>query len=111
LTISLVVLVAGNVDVLGIVHVYIGVLLRLSYLQSGDINADGTLNLKIRITRFFKLKVRRNVRYKLKGKSGGSSNSPGGPSGPFGIDAAAPAANNKAAIVDARVVRFLESLR
>lgn len=67
LTISLVVLIAGNVDVLGIVQVYIGVLLRLSYQDNGVIIADGSLSLSIRITRFFKIKVRAGVTYRMKG--------------------------------------------
>lgn len=67
LTISLVVLIAGNVDVLGIVQVYIGVMLRLSYQDNGVIIADGSLSLSIRITRFFKIKVRAAVTYRMKG--------------------------------------------
>ncbi len=117
LTVSLVVLVAGNVDVLGIVHVYIGVLLRLSYLESGDINADGTLQLRIRISRFFKLKVRRNVRYKLKGKGKSSSQPPPAPPAPPApalgdLHAAARIpASTAQSVTDARIARFLGSLR
>ncbi|MFB6418590.1 hypothetical protein [Bradyrhizobium tunisiense] len=69
LTVALVVLIVGNVDVLGIVNVYIALMLRLSYRDSGDIDAVGTLILTIRITRFFKLTVRREVRYEMKGGS------------------------------------------
>jgi hypothetical protein len=69
LTVALVVLIVGNVDVLGIVNVYIALMLRLSYRDTGDIDAVGTLILKIRITRFFKLTVRREVRYEMKGGS------------------------------------------
>jgi hypothetical protein len=67
LTASLVVLIAGNVDVLGIVRVYIGVLLRLSYRENGDIDAVGSLTVSVRISRFFKITVSRDVRYEMKG--------------------------------------------
>jgi len=67
LTVSLVLLVAGNVSVAGIVTVYIGLLLRMSYRDSGQIDATGTLTLTIRISRFFKISVRANVQYKLRG--------------------------------------------
>jgi hypothetical protein len=67
LAVALVVLIVGNVDVLGIVNVYIALMLRLSYRDTGDIDAVGTMILTIRITRFFKLTVRREVRYEMKG--------------------------------------------
>ncbi|WP_315724807.1 MULTISPECIES: hypothetical protein [unclassified Bradyrhizobium] len=67
LTISLVVLIAGNVDILGIATVYIGIMLRLSYRDTGDIDAYGTLIVSLRITRFFKITVRRDVTYHMSG--------------------------------------------
>ena len=67
LSIGLVVVVAGNVDVLGIAHAYIGIVLRLTYHENGDIDAKGRMSIKIRITRWFKIKVRTSVTYKMRG--------------------------------------------
>lgn len=70
LTVSLVLLVAGNVDVAGIVTVYMGLLMRMAYRDGGRIDATGTLTITIRISRFFKLRARANAQYKLRdGKS------------------------------------------
>ncbi|MES0110161.1 hypothetical protein [Mesorhizobium sp. M0013] len=66
-TVSLVLLVAGNVSVAGIVNIYMGLLLRMSYHDNGQIDATGTLNVTIRISRFFKITARANVQYKLRG--------------------------------------------
>ena len=67
LTISLVLVVAGNVDVAGIVTVYIGLLLRMSYQDNGAIDASGTLTVTIQITRFFTLSATADVQYRLRG--------------------------------------------
>jgi hypothetical protein len=67
LTISLVLLIAGNVDIAGIVTIYIGLLLRMSYQDNGAIDAMGTLTVTIHITRFFKIEVSANVQYRLRG--------------------------------------------
>ena len=67
LTISLVLVVAGNVDIAGIVTIYIGLLLRMSYQDNGAIDATGTLTVTIHITRFFKIEVNANVHYQLRG--------------------------------------------
>lgn len=67
LTISLVVLIAGNVSILGIVTVYIDIMLRLSYRDTGDIDAYGSLIVSIQICRFFKLTVRRDITYHMSG--------------------------------------------
>ena len=70
LTVSFVLLVAGTVNVAGIIDVYIGLLLRMAYQDSGRIDGTGTLTVSIRITCFFKLTVRANATYKLRdGKS------------------------------------------
>jgi hypothetical protein len=81
LTISLVLVVAGNVDVAGIVTVYIGLLLRMSYQDNGAIDATGTLTVTIQITRFFTLSATANVQYRLRGgKSQTTSSVSGGAS-------------------------------
>ncbi|MER9183704.1 hypothetical protein [Mesorhizobium sp. M0767] len=67
LTVSLVLVIAGNVDVAGLVNIYIGLLLRMSYRDNGAIDATGTLTVTIRISRFFKISVRANVNYQLRG--------------------------------------------
>lgn len=66
LTVSLVLLIAGNVSVAGIATVYIGLMLRMSYHDSGKIDGVGTLTIELRISRFFKLKVRQQVTKKLR---------------------------------------------
>lgn len=67
LTVSLVLLVAGNVSVAGIATVYIGLLLRLNYRDTGQIDAAGTLTVSIKISRFFTLSARANAKYTLRG--------------------------------------------
>ncbi|ASY66554.1 Kinesin-like protein (plasmid) [Sinorhizobium sojae CCBAU 05684] len=67
LTVSLVLLVAGNVSVAGIATVYMGLLLRLAYRNTGQIDAAGTLTVSIRISRFFTLSARANAKYTLRG--------------------------------------------
>jgi hypothetical protein len=67
LTVSLVLLIAGNVDIAGIVTIYIGLLLRMSYQDNGSIDATGTLTVTIHITRFFKIEVSANAHYQLRG--------------------------------------------
>jgi hypothetical protein len=62
-----VLVVAGNVDVAGIITIYIGLLLRLSYQDNGAIDATGTLTVTIQITRFFSIDVSANVQYRLRG--------------------------------------------
>jgi hypothetical protein len=72
LTVSLVLLVAGTVDVAGIVSVYIGVLLRMAYRENGQIDGVGTVTVKIRISRFYTLRVRRDVKKVLRKGGGGA---------------------------------------
>ncbi len=67
LTVSLVLLVAGNVDVAGIATVYLGLLLRLNYRDTGQIDASGTATVSVRISRFFTLSARANAKYTLRG--------------------------------------------
>ena len=70
---SLGLVLAGAGDVAGIVSVYIGLLLRMAYHESGQIDGVGTLTIEVRSPRFFKIKVRRDVKYKLRnGRSQGS---------------------------------------
>lgn len=67
LTIGVSLVVAGKVDVCGIVSIFLMLGLDLLYRSDGRIDANGRLILKIRISRFFKIKVRTDVKYKLRG--------------------------------------------
>lgn len=75
LTIACVLLIAGNVDVAGLATVYIGLLLRMDYRENGQIDGNGSLKITIRVSRFFKYTVRRDVRFKLRSGSGGGESS------------------------------------
>lgn len=67
LSISAVLVIAGLVDVAGIVTVGIVLMLRMTYRDSGQIDADGTLTVEIRISKFFKITARANATYKMRG--------------------------------------------
>lgn len=67
LTVGVVLVIAGYVNVAGIVTIGIVLMLRMTYRDSGQIDADGTLSVTIRISRFFKITARANVQYKLRG--------------------------------------------
>lgn len=67
LTVSMVVVIVGVVDVLRIASAYIGVTLRLSYQENGDIDATGTFRVSIRISRFFSVSAGGQVRYRMTG--------------------------------------------
>jgi hypothetical protein len=67
LSISAILVIAGQVNVAGIVTVGIVLMLRMSYRDNGQIDADGSLTVTIRISKFFKITARANVKYKLRG--------------------------------------------
>ena len=67
LTVSLVVLIVGVVDVLCIANACISLLLRLSYKPNGDIDATGTFRLTVRISRFFSVSTGGQARYQMTG--------------------------------------------
>lgn len=67
LSVSLVLVVAGNVSLWGMVNVYLGIILRMTYRDNGQIDAQGYLSAEVRVSRFFKLKYRKAVTYKLRG--------------------------------------------
>ncbi len=66
LTVSLVLVIAGNVSLWGIAHIYLGITLTMSYHESGQIDGIGALSVELRISRWFKLKYSTSVRYKLR---------------------------------------------
>ncbi|RWP51085.1 hypothetical protein [Mesorhizobium sp.] len=67
LSISVVLVIAGHVDVAGIVTVGITLMLRMTYRDNGQVDGDGSLTVTIRISQFFKLTARAQVKYKLRG--------------------------------------------
>lgn len=66
LSVSALLVIAGNVDVMGIATVSIYVTLRLAYRDNGQVDADGSLSVTIKISRFFSIRARANVRYRLR---------------------------------------------
>ncbi|MBY3101240.1 hypothetical protein HFO69_26620 [Rhizobium laguerreae] len=73
LSIAVVLVIAGHVDVAGIATVGITLVLRMTYRDSGQIDANGTLTVSIRISRFFTLRARAQANYKLRGGKSESS--------------------------------------
>ncbi len=67
LSISAVLVIAGHVDVAGIVTIGIVLMLRMTYRDSGQIDADGSLTVEIRISKFFKITARAAATYKMRG--------------------------------------------
>lgn len=67
LAVSLDLVIAGHVSLWGIVTIYLGLSLSLSYRDSGQIDATGRLSVSVRISKFFKLKYSTTVQYKLRG--------------------------------------------
>lgn len=67
LTVSMVVVIVGVVDVLRIASAYLSVTLRLSYQDNGDIDATGSFRVSIRISRFFTVSAGGQVRYRMSG--------------------------------------------
>lgn len=103
LTIACVLLIAGNVDVAGIATVYIGLLLSMNYRENGQIDGIGTLKITIRVSRFFKYTVRRDVNYKLRsGRSGGGGQAFALESGPMRPDPQQVAQDKANKILEAR---------
>lgn len=66
LSIGAMLVIAGYVNVASIATVGIYLMLRMTYRESGQVDADGTLSVTIRISRFFKITARANVQYKLR---------------------------------------------
>jgi hypothetical protein len=67
LSISAVLVIAGHVDVAGIVTVGIVLMLRMTYRDDGQVDADGSLTVEIRISKFFKITAHANAKYKMRG--------------------------------------------
>lgn len=66
LSVSVLLVIAGNVSLWGLVTIYLGLMLAISYRESGQIDATGNLSVQVRISRWFKLKYSTSVTYKLR---------------------------------------------
>lgn len=66
LSVSIVLVIAGNVSLWGMVTIYLGLMLSINYHESGRIDARGSLSVEVRISRWFKLKYSTGVTYKLR---------------------------------------------
>lgn len=82
LTVSMVVTIVGVVDVLRIASAHLSVVLRLSYAENGDIDANGGFRLEVRITRFFKASAAGDARYRMAGGKRETQSSLTGQAGP-----------------------------
>ena len=68
LSVSSVLVLAGNFSLWGIATVFIAVILSMSYHENGRIDALGQLSVEVRVSRWFKLKYSTQVRYRLRGE-------------------------------------------
>ena len=66
LSIGAVLVVAGRVDVAGVASVNLGITLRLTYRENGQIDGTGSARIKVKVSRFFTIKTRVKARYKLR---------------------------------------------
>lgn len=69
LAVSLLLVIAGNVSLWGIVHIFLCLALRMTYRDNGQIDAQGVLRVEVRISRFFRPRYHTTVNYKLRGGS------------------------------------------
>jgi len=67
LSVAAVLVVAGNVNIAGIIDVYIGVMLRLTYREGGAIDGVGTVTVTVKISVFFTFKFRSEMTLKMRG--------------------------------------------
>jgi hypothetical protein len=66
LSVSLLLVIAGNVSLFGMVTVYLGLRLSIRYHESGRVDGLGQLSVEVRISRFFKLRYSTSITYKLR---------------------------------------------
>jgi len=66
LSIGSILVIAGYVDVACVATVGICLMLRMTYRDTGQVDANGSLEVTIRISRFFKLTARANAQYTLR---------------------------------------------
>lgn len=66
LAVSVILVIAGNVSLYGMVDVYLGLLLRIMYREGGRIDGIGTLTVKVKVSRLVTLKYSSQVTYTLR---------------------------------------------
>lgn len=66
LSVSALLVIAGNVDVAGIATAGIYATLRITYRDNGQVDADGTISVTIKISTFFTLSARAGIQYRLR---------------------------------------------
>lgn len=97
LTVSVLLVIAGNVDVAGLARVNITLILRMYYRSNSQIDGLGTLSVSFRVTRWYKYRFRKNYQKTLrKGRSKSSQNY-----GPLSV-ASARMQSNAAQMMEAR---------
>jgi hypothetical protein len=70
LAVSVILLIAGNVSLKGMVDISIAIMLRIIYREGGRIDGLGTLAVKVKISRLITIKYNAQITYKLcNGKS------------------------------------------
>ncbi|MEP0145359.1 MAG: hypothetical protein ABJE77_10435 [Tateyamaria sp.] len=66
LSVSVVLVIAGSVSLWGMVSIYLGLMLSMTYHESGRIDGLGQLSVELRISRWFKLRYSTQVKYQLR---------------------------------------------
>jgi hypothetical protein len=66
LAVSVILVIAGNVSLYGMVDVYLGLLLRIMYREGGRIDGVGTLTVKVKVSKLVTLKYNSQVTYTLR---------------------------------------------
>ena len=67
LSVSVLLVIAGRVSLWGIVEVFLSIMLRMTYQESGAIDALGSLSVSVKLCRFITLRYSASVQYRLKG--------------------------------------------
>ena len=66
LTVSVLLVIAGNVDVAGLARVNLTLILRMYYRSNSQIDGLGTVSVSFRVTRWFKYRYRKNYQKTLR---------------------------------------------
>lgn len=66
LTVSFVMVMAGNVTVWGFIEIYVGMMLRLSYQENGAIDAKGSVSIEVEVCMFLTLSFSAEVAFRMR---------------------------------------------
>lgn len=66
LTVSCLLVIVGDISLWGIADAYLGLMLRMSYGESGAVDALGSLSVSVKVCRFITLRFSTTVKYRLK---------------------------------------------